>query len=220
MKQDNFSLLEMKFKKEKVLKILYSKLNNWAKNKFNRFDLDVSETYNDDGEYYDIYISLDLRKDPATPIPLSKTDWSLNVYTDEISDELLKVTESIVKNITSKYFRTYTIGNNGRPGVKIVDIFSPENIQENSMNQELNKKIEAVINKANGYKEQVLKEESEEEKAKKAIDSLIDTKWSEGDDAYKNLQLLLGLASSKADIAKKFIKKIDDFTSSLNKDDF
>jgi hypothetical protein len=56
--------------------------------------------------------------------------------------------------------------------------------------------------------------------AKEAIKSLIETNWSgSNEEQGKAVQLLKGLAFSDDDIANKFMKKVDDFMSSL-KDEF
>ena len=55
-----------------------------------------------------------------------------------------------------------------------------------------------------------------EDKAKQAINALIDTNWSSDNEAQmKAVQLLKGIALSDAPEANAFMKKIDNFTSSM-----
>ena len=64
-----------------------------------------------------------------------------------------------------------------------------------------------------------LKEETGEEKAKSAINLLIDSNWS-GSNAEqgKAVQTFKYLAFSDSPLANKFMKKIDTYTNSLKKD--
>ena len=65
------------------------------------------------------------------------------------------------------------------------------------------------------------KEIKEEVDVKNIIDEVIDTDWSKDNESQmKILQLMKGIATSDEAVANKFMKKIDDFTSSLNKDEF
>ena len=55
----------------------------------------------------------------------------------------------------------------------------------------------------------------------KIIATVIDTNWSKDNESQmKNLQLMKGIATNDDPLANKFMKKIDDFTSGLKKDDF
>jgi len=57
--------------------------------------------------------------------------------------------------------------------------------------------------------------------AKKIIKELIETGWSGSDkEQGKAVQLLRGLAFSEEEVSNKFMKKIDEFTSSLDPKDF
>lgn len=69
------------------------------------------------------------------------------------------------------------------------------------------------------YKEnEKLKEE--ETKSEDVIKDLIDTDWSKDNDSQmKAVQLLKGISLSDEDIANKFMKKIDDFTSDMKVED-
>lgn len=69
------------------------------------------------------------------------------------------------------------------------------------------------------YKSVYLKEE--EADTKKIIGDLIDTGWSgSNDEQMKAVQLMKGLATSDDPAANKFMKKIDNFTSGLDKSEF
>jgi hypothetical protein len=66
----------------------------------------------------------------------------------------------------------------------------------------------------------LFKEQSEEEKAKQAIEELIDTNWSaSNEDQGKASQLFKALAFNDSNLANNFIKKIDEYTNTL-KDEF
>ena len=66
-----------------------------------------------------------------------------------------------------------------------------------------------------------IEEADDEGKAKSAIKTIISTNWGgSNDEQYKNIQLMSGLAGNDSDIANKFLKKINDFTSKLKAEDF
>ena len=65
------------------------------------------------------------------------------------------------------------------------------------------------------------KEESDTDKSKKAIKDLIDLDWSKDEDSQSAaLELFKGLVYADNSVADAFIKKVSDYTSSLNADDF
>jgi hypothetical protein len=60
------------------------------------------------------------------------------------------------------------------------------------------------------------KEESDDAKVQGIIDTVVNTKWSgSNEEQGKALELMKGLAFSDNPKANEFLKKIDDFTSSL-----
>ena len=62
----------------------------------------------------------------------------------------------------------------------------------------------------------ITEEDTNEDKSKKVINDLINTSWSgSNEEQMKAIQLLKGLALSDSPEANAFMKKIDDFTSSL-----
>jgi translation initiation factor 2B subunit (eIF-2B alpha/beta/delta family) len=63
--------------------------------------------------------------------------------------------------------------------------------------------------------------EEEQTDIKKIISDLIETNWSgSNEEQIKAVQLLKGLATSDESSANKFMKELDDFTSTLKKEDF
>ena len=61
----------------------------------------------------------------------------------------------------------------------------------------------------------------EEVNVQKVINDLIDTSWSgSNENQGRAVSLLKGLAFSDDSKANLFMKKLDDFTSGLNKEDF
>ena len=67
----------------------------------------------------------------------------------------------------------------------------------------------------------IFKEEDEESKSKKAIKDLIDLDWSKDEAAQSQaLSLFKGLVYANTKTADAFIKKVSDFTSGLNPEDF
>jgi len=61
----------------------------------------------------------------------------------------------------------------------------------------------------------------EEVNVKEIIDEIIDTNWSgSNDEQMKAVQLLKGLATSEDPLSNKFMKALDDATSSMKKEDF
>jgi hypothetical protein len=61
--------------------------------------------------------------------------------------------------------------------------------------------------------------EDENDKTQDVIKELIVTKWS-GDEPGKILALFKGVIFANTDAAKKFLKKLDDYSSGLNIEDF
>jgi len=62
---------------------------------------------------------------------------------------------------------------------------------------------------------------NEENKASSVISELISTSWSgSNEEQMKAVQLLKGIALSDEDVANKFMKALDKFTSGLNAEDY
>ena len=65
------------------------------------------------------------------------------------------------------------------------------------------------------------KEDAEEDKSKKAIKDLIELKWSYTEEEKgKASNLLKGLLYADNPVANKFLKALDEFTSSLDENDY
>lgn len=76
------------------------------------------------------------------------------------------------------------------------------------------------MSKANSFIKMIEQDEKPVNVAE-IISDLIKTNWSSSDEKQgKAIQLLSGLAFSKDEKAKKFMKAIDNFTSSLKVEDY
>ena len=81
-----------------------------------------------------------------------------------------------------------------------------------------NLKVEKVKEVMN---EEVDKIDEAKDQASSVIAELINTSWSgSNEEQMKAVQLLKGIALSDEEVSNKFMKALDKFTSSLNKEDY
>ena len=71
------------------------------------------------------------------------------------------------------------------------------------------------------YKPVAIKEDAEEDKSIKAVQDLISLDWEADEDSkHKAVAIIDGLFNADTKVGDAFLKKISDFTSGLNVDDF